>query len=214
MTARTYNPFDKLLINLDHALRTVAGVPNATERAYPAQHFPGTELKEEERRLAAALMRVNHAGEVSAQGLYQGQALTARLPEVREKMERAALEENDHLAWCEARLKELGDRVSALNPLWYAGSFAIGAAAGLAGDRWSLGFVAETENQVINHLTEHLDRLPPEDARSRAIVRQMREDEAHHGNIAVQAGGAELPRPVRLLMKLTSKIMTTVAHRV
>lgn len=214
MTARTYSPFDKLLINVDQALRTVAGVPNTTERAYPAQHIPETELKEEERRLAAALMRVNHAGEVSAQGLYQGQTLTARLPEVREKMERAAREENDHLAWCEARLKELGDRVSVLNPLWYAGSFAIGAAAGLAGDRWSLGFVAETENQVINHLTEHLDRLPPEDARSRAIVRQMREDETHHGNIAVQAGGAELPRPVRLLMKLTSKIMTTVAHRV
>lgn len=213
MDTRAYSPLDKLLINFDHALRTIAGVPITTERSYPAENFPHAELSDEERRLSAALMRVNHAGEVSAQGLYQGQALTARLPQVREKMERAALEENDHLAWCEQRLEELGSRVSVLNPLWYAGSFAIGAAAGIAGDKWSLGFVAETENQVIRHLDDHLQRLPPQDARSRTIVRQMKEDEAHHGNIALQAGGAKLPGPVKLLMKLTSKVMTTAAHR-
>jgi ubiquinone biosynthesis monooxygenase Coq7 len=157
-------------------------------------------------------MRVNHAGEVSAQALYQGQALTAKLAEVRGKMERAALEENDHLAWCERRLKELDSHTSMLNPLWYTGSFAIGALAGLAGDKWSLGFVVETERQVVKHLDEHLSRLPEQDRRSRAILEQMKEDETHHATAALNAGGAELPEPVRQLMRLTSKVMTNAAY--
>jgi len=167
-----------------------------------------------EKKHAAGLMRVNHAGEVSAQGLYSGQALTARLPDVREKMERAALEENDHLEWCERRLEELGSHKSLLNPLWYFGSFAIGAAAGIAGDKWSLGFVAETEHQVIKHLDEHLESLPEQDAKSRAVVEQMKEDEAHHATVALQHGGAELPEPVKKVMGLTSKVMTTLAYKI
>jgi ubiquinone biosynthesis monooxygenase Coq7 len=157
-------------------------------------------------------MRVNHAGEIAAQGLYQGQAATAELPEVRAAMEQAAEEENDHLAWCEARLAELGSRPSVLGPLWYAGAFAIGAGAGLVGDRWSLGFVAETERQVVRHLEEHLGMLPADDARSRAILEQMKEDELAHGSAALEAGGAELPRPVKALMGLVSKLMTRGAY--
>lgn len=158
-------------------------------------------------------MRVNHAGEIAAQGLYQGQAATARLEQVRESMERAAQEENDHLAWCEERLAELGSRPSVLNPLWYAGAFAIGATAGLVGDRWSLGFVAETERQVVRHLEDHIGRLPEGDSRSRAILEQMKTDEQHHGAVAEQAGGAKLPLPVRKLMGLVSKVMTGGAYR-
>ncbi len=161
----------------------------------------------------AGLMRVNHAGEIAAQGLYQGQAATARLEQVRESMERAAEEENDHLAWCEERLAELGSRPSILNPVWYAGAFTIGAAAGLIGDRWSLGFVAETERQVVRHLDDHLDRLPEGDSRSRAILAQMKIDEQHHGAVAENAGGAALPRPVRHLMGIVSRVMTRGAYR-
>jgi ubiquinone biosynthesis monooxygenase Coq7 len=154
------------------------------------------------------LMRINHTGEVCAQALYQGQALTAKLPEVRQSMERAAQEENDHLAWCDSRLKAPDNRKSLLNPFWYAGSFMIGAAAGLAGDKWSLGFVAETEHQVEDHLENHLKRLPPQDQKSRAVLEQMKEDEIHHATVALEAGGAELPGPIKLAMKLTSKLMT------
>jgi ubiquinone biosynthesis monooxygenase Coq7 len=157
-------------------------------------------------------MRVNHAGEVAAQGLYHGQALTARNPATRALLERAAREESDHLAWCEQRLKELNDRPSLLDPLWYAGSFAIGALAGLAGDRHSLGFVAETERQVERHLDGHLEQIPPDDARSRAIIEQMRADEREHGELARAAGGATLPRPVQDLMRATARIMTTTAR--
>ncbi len=157
-------------------------------------------------------MRVNHSGEVAAQALYQGQALTARLENVRETMADAALEEQDHLAWCEQRLRELGSRPSLLNPLWYSGSFAIGALAGLAGDRWSLGFVAETEQQVVEHLERHLGDLPGDDVRSRAIVEKMRDDEARHRDTASDAGGAVLPRPARGLMRLVSRIMTGSAY--
>ena len=213
MDTRQYSPIDHLIQHIDVGLRTLAGAPRVTERPNPAAGLPEAEMDDAARALAGSLMRVNHAGEVAAQGLYEGQALTAKLPEVREKMERAAQEENDHLAWCEQRAKELDTHVSYLNPLWYFGSLGIGAAAGLAGDKWSLGFVAETERQVIRHLDEHLSRLPEQDARSRAILEQMREDEAHHATVALEAGGAELPAPVKKLMGLTSKIMTTLAYR-
>ena len=213
MSSRSYTPTDHLIANLDQALRTVFGRPLVTERPNPAAQVDERELSDAERRSSAGMMRVNHAGEVCAQALYQGQALTAKLPDVRDRMERAAQEENDHLDWCEGRLKELGSHTSVLNPFWYAGSFAIGAAAGVAGDKWSLGFVAETERQVVRHLDGHLARLPENDARSRAIVEQMKEDEAHHATTALEAGGAELPPPIRRLMTLTSKVMTTLASR-
>jgi ubiquinone biosynthesis monooxygenase Coq7 len=209
---RNYSPLDKLFINLDTALRTVAGKPILTERPNPAEEIPETPLSDSERDLAGRLMRINHAGEVSAQGLYQGQALTAKLPEVREKMERAALEENDHLEWCERRARELGTHVSYLNPLWYGGSVAIGALAGLIGDKWSLGFVVETEHQVCRHLEEHMDRLSPEDKKTRAVLDQMHEDEARHADMAQAAGGAPFPAPVKKMMQLTSKVMTKTAY--
>jgi ubiquinone biosynthesis monooxygenase Coq7 len=171
-------------------------------------------LSEDQRREAAALMRVNHVGEVCAQALYQAQALTARTPELRAQMLQAAQEELDHLAWTQQRLHQLKDRPSLLNPLWYAGSFAIGLAAGRAGDAVSLGFVVETERQVEEHLAGHLDRLPVQDTASRAIVEQMRQDEARHGREARDAGAAALPSPVQSLMKLAAKVMTTTAHRV
>lgn len=209
---RHFSPFDQFIIQADHALRTVMGKPKLTERAYPAKDIADAELSDDERKHAAGLMRVNHSGEVSAQALYQGQALTARLTEVRESMERAALEENDHLAWTEKRLTELSSRKSFLNPIWYSGSFAIGAVAGAIGDKWSLGFVAETEHQVIKHLDNHLSRLPSHDSRSAAILRQMKEDEAHHATVALEHGGAELPWPVKKLMTAMSKVMTTSAY--
>ncbi len=198
-------------MGVDVGMRTLFGQPKITERPNPAQHATETDLSETERQLAGRLMRINHAGEVAAQGLYQGQALTARLPHIRQQMERAALEENDHLDWCEKRARELGTHVSILNPLWYTGSAAIGALAGLAGDKWSLGFVAETEKQVVKHLEEHLTQLPEHDDKSRAILEQMKEDESHHATVALEAGGAELPEPVKKLMGLTSKIMTRTA---
>ncbi len=209
---RHYSLLDKLMMNVDTGLRTVLGQPIITERPNPSDTHMESELTDQERLLAGRLMRINHAGEVSAQGLYQGQALTARLPEVRGKMERAALEENDHLEWCERRAQELGTHVSYLNPFWYAGSLAIGALAGIAGDKWSLGFVVETEHQVVKHLEEHLELLPAQDERSRAILEQMKEDEAHHATIALHAGGAALPGPVKSLMGLVSKVMTRTAY--
>lgn len=211
-SSRHYSPLDHLLMGLDIGLRTLLGQPKITERPNPAKSIPETELSATERELAGRLMRINHAGEVAAQGLYQGQALTARLPQVRQQMERAAQEENDHLDWCETRAKELGTHVSLLNPAWYSGSVAIGALAGLAGDKWSLGFVAETEKQVVRHLDEHLARLPEHDAKSRTILQQMKEDEGHHATVALEAGGAELPYPLKRLMGLTSKVMTRTAY--
>jgi ubiquinone biosynthesis monooxygenase Coq7 len=208
MSERHYNPVDHLLMNLDVGLRTVFGQPQTTERANPAKDVAESELTAAQRDLAGRLMRINHSGEVAAQGLYQGQALTARLPEVRDKMERAAQEENDHLDWCETRIKELGTHTSYLNPFWYMGSVAIGAAAGLAGDKWSLGFVAETEHQVVKHLDEHLDLVEEEDQKTRAILEQMKIDEGQHATHALHAGGAQLPTPIRKLMGLTSKVMT------
>jgi 3-demethoxyubiquinol 3-hydroxylase len=212
LRVRHYSPLDKFINQADYALRTVIGSPRITERANPANHLDDCTLSEQERRQTSGLMRVNHAGEVSAQALYQGQALTARLDSVRNSMERAALEENDHLAWTAQRLKELQSHKSFLNPLWYCGSFAIGALAGALGDKWSLGFVAETEFQVVRHLDHHLQLLPPQDARSLAILRQMKEDEAHHATIALKGGGAALPRPVKSLMAAMSKAMTTSAY--
>ncbi len=209
---RHYSPIDHLLINLDQALRTVVGTPSATERPNPANIHPDADLSAEQKQAAARLMRINHAGEVAAQALYQGQALTAQLTDVREKMQRAAQEENDHLAWCETRIKELDSHTSVLNPAWYVGSFAIGALAGLAGDKWSLGFVAETEHQVVQHLEKHLHQLPHQDARSRAILEQMQRDESHHATTALEAGGAPLPTPVKYLMQLTSQVMTRTAY--
>ncbi|MDG4553033.1 MAG: 2-polyprenyl-3-methyl-6-methoxy-1,4-benzoquinone monooxygenase [Candidatus Competibacter sp.] len=212
MTTRYYTPVDTLLVTLDQALRTVFGRPATTGRANPAAAVPPAELPPEARQQAGRLMRVNHTGEVCAQALYQGQALTARLDAVRDRMERASGEENDHLAWCEARLKELGSHPSVLNPLFYAGAFTIGALAGKAGDRWSLGFVAETERQVVQHLNTHLERLPAEDRPSQAILEQMREDEARHAADALAAGGARLPLPVRALMRGMSRVMTRTTY--
>ena len=209
---RHYSTLDHLLINTDLALRTLFGRPRITERRNPAADRMEPELREDQRRHVARLMRINHTGEVCAQALYQGQALTAKLPETRTRMERSAREENDHLAWCEERLEELGDRKSLLNPLWYAGSFAIGAAAGLAGDKWSLGFVVETERQVESHLDDHLGQIPAHDERSRAILEQMKADEVRHAQVAKAAGGADLPKPIRAAMKLTSRVMTRTVY--
>ncbi len=208
MNERDYSPADRLLVNLDQAIRTVFGKPLTTGRPNPAEGIAESELDDRERKHTARLMRINHTGEVCAQALYQGQALTARLPEVQQAMARSAQEENDHLDWCEKRIGELGDRKSLLNPLWYAGSFAIGALAGIAGDKWSLGFVVETERQVESHLDDHLNEVPANDARTRAILERMKEDEIHHADVARAAGGAPLPAPIRLAMRLTSKVMT------
>jgi len=209
---RDYSPIDRLLMHADTALRTIAGKPVVTQRDYPANEIDDCEFEADERRRVASLMRVNHSGEVSAQALYQGQALTARLGEVREKLEQAALEENDHLAWTENRLHELGDRTSYLNPIWYAGSFAIGAFAGAIGDKWNLGFLAETEQQVVRHLDKHLEKLPQQDKRSRAILEQMKTDEAKHATTALDHGAAELPTPVKKLMAAMSKVMTKTTY--
>ena len=204
---------DQLIIGFDHALRTLSGTASGA-RPNPAGAIAGTDLTPEERRNAAGLMRVNHTGEVCAQALYQAQALVARDPEVKECFAAAAREEEDHLAWTQERLSELGDRTSLANPIWYAGSFAIGLAAGLAGDRSNLGFVVETERQVEEHLSSHIDRLPAGDSRSRAIVAAMRDDEIRHGMAASVAGAHRLPLPVRALMRATAKLMTLTAYRI
>ncbi len=211
---------DTFISAADRALRALLAPP-AAGRPVPtpapaANRGPNADspaLTPDERRESAALMRVNHAGEVAAQALYHAQAMFARNAEVRDFMLQAAREETDHLAWCETRLKELGSRPSVLNPLWYAGSFGIGALAAVLGDRASLGFVAETERQVEGHLKSHLDRLPEGDLRSRAIVEAMRHDEVGHGQQAQSAGGAHLPGPVRELMRQTARVMTHTAYR-
>lgn len=209
--ARRLSPLDGLLSDLQHGLNSLrAAAPEPP--AYPAQ-APDTPLPQAQSRHAAGLMRVNHAGEVAAQALYRGQARVARNPATREQLLHAADEEQAHLDWCATRLAELGSQPSQLSPLWYAGSYAIGALAGVAGDRWSLGFVAETEKQVEEHLEGHLRTLPDQDQRSRDIVSQMQADEIRHGQQARDAGGRALPPPVRGLMKLASKFMTTTAYR-
>lgn len=210
---RHLSGLDRLLLQADRTLRTLSpGTPCHT-RSSPAQHYDEAQLSDSERRCAAGLMRVNHSGEVCAQALYQGQALTAKLPEVRTEMETAADEEIDHLAWCELRLEELDSRPSLLNPLWYSLSFALGAATGKVSDKVSLGFVAATEEQVCKHLRDHMQRLPPQDQKSRAVVEQMLEDEEKHQHIALDAGGVRFPAPIKALMSTISKAMTLTSYR-
>ena len=212
---RRLSALDRLLSKADNALRTLTPGTTRAERTMPgAGGTSHTEpADEQDRRHLAGLMRINHTGEVCAQALYQGQASTARLPHVRHAMEEAAREEEDHLAWCEARIGELGAQPSHLNPLFYAMSFSVGALAGIAGDRWSLGFVAETEHQVVRHLESHIARIPSADQRTRAILEQMRRDELKHATAAESAGGAELPPPVRSAMTLMSRVMKFTTYR-
>lgn len=212
MSKRHVTALDRLIINVDRIVRVLAGAAGGTGRETPAATAPESDLGESERRRAAALMRVNHSGEVAAQALYHGQAFTAHTEEVRQKLERAAREENDHLVWCERRVSELGSRTSILAPAWYMGAFAIGALAGASGDKWSLGFVAETERQVVAHLDGHIARLPEGDERSRTVVLQMREDEGRHATVALESGGALLPRPIPSVMKLAAKVMTESSY--
>ncbi|HEY2970261.1 MAG TPA: 2-polyprenyl-3-methyl-6-methoxy-1,4-benzoquinone monooxygenase [Casimicrobiaceae bacterium] len=203
---------DDLILGFDRALRTLSGVA-ASGRANPAAGMPEPALTPDERHHAAGLMRVNHTGEVCAQALYQAQALTARDGAIRRRLAHAAREEEEHLAWTQQRLAELNDRPSLINPLWYAGSFAIGLAAGMTGDRTNLGFVVETERQVEEHLSGHMDRLPPGDVKSRAIVAAMRDDEMRHGAAARDAGAIDLPWLARALMRGTARLMTLTAYR-
>lgn len=212
MTVRILSPFDRLLAGVEHALEAIAGSPKAT-RPSPAAAIAEARLDDAERRHAAGLMRVNHTGEVCAQALYMGQASLARTAETREHLLHAASEETDHLAWCAGRLNDLGSRPSVFNPIWYAGSYAIGAVAALAGDLVSLGFVVETEHQVEAHLADHLERLPAQDERSRLVLTKMQADEARHALEAEQRGGAGLPFPLPQLMYASSAVMKAVAYR-
>lgn len=204
---------DHLIIEFDKGLRTLLSEAHSV-RSAPDVNVVDAVLSDAEKKCAAALMRVNHSGEICAQALYQGQALTARDPVVQQKLQQAAQEETEHLAWTAKRVYELGGHLSALNVFWYTGSLAMGAAVGLLGDKWNLGFLAETEKQVGAHLQSHLGKLPPQDEKSRAIVAQMYQDEISHADMAVQLGGAELPLPVQLAMKLNAKLMTTVTYRI
>lgn len=213
MNSRHYSLLDRLLTQADQSLRTLVPGAAQAQRPSPAAQLANVPMDDEERRHIAGLMRINHTGEVCAQALYQGQALTAKLPDVREKMEHAAAEEIDHLAWCEQRLRELNSQPSVFNPLFYGLSFGIGAAAGLISDRVSLGFVAATEQLVERHLDDHLAQLPEEDIKSRAILEQMREDEIEHGNQALDAGGVVFPPPIKAAMVLLSKVMTKATYR-
>ncbi|SFW74648.1 2-polyprenyl-3-methyl-6-methoxy-1,4-benzoquinone monooxygenase [Luteibacter sp. UNCMF366Tsu5.1] len=213
MSVRTLSPFDRLLAGLERAMEAVAGSPEAMRKS-PGDEVPDAPLNDAERRHAAGLMRINHVGEVCAQALYVGQAALARTEETRQHLMHAAQEETDHLAWCAERLKQLDSRPSLLNPLWYAGSYAIGVVAAAVGDPISLGFVVETERQVEAHLADHIERLPPQDDRSRAILRQMQTDEVRHAVAAQARGGIDLPWPIPRLMKAASAVMKTVAYRI
>ncbi len=219
---RNYSRTDQLIIGIARLLDAATSSSTSNPAAASTREFPAQShnddssnddaLSDAERRRAGRYMRVNHVGEVCAQALYHSQALTAADRRISAQMRHAAAEENDHLAWCEQRIQELGARKSLLNPLWRVGAFAIGSAAGIAGDRWSLGFVAETERQVVKHLENHLGLLPQNDTRSRAVVAQMKEDEHRHAEAAVQAGAAELPPPIKGLMRLAAKMMTSTAY--
>ena len=213
-TQRHLSPADRLLLQADSALRTLLPLSAHPSRPSPAQNSEDTQFSDKETAHIAGLMRINHTGEVCAQALYQGQALTAKLPHVREAMEHAAEEEIDHLAWCEQRIRQLDSHPSVLNPLFYGMSFGIGAAAGLISDKVSLGFVAATEDQVCKHLNEHLEQLPPEDEKSRAILEQMRIDEEQHAESALNAGGFRFPAPVKFGMSLMAKVMTKSTYRI
>lgn len=211
--SRRLSPLDHLIVSLDRGLRTIAAAATSAG-PHPDDDVAEADLSDAERHLSGALMRVNHTGEVCAQALYQGQALTARDGHVRALLEAAAREETDHLAWTERRIDETGSHRSVLNPLFYAGSFALGALSGLAGDRWNLGFLAETERQVEGHIEGHLGRLPAADAKSRAILERMRQDEARHARTALHNGGEPFPAPLKVAMKLASRVMTSTAFRI
>jgi 3-demethoxyubiquinol 3-hydroxylase len=208
------HPIDGFIIEFDRALRSIVGATPMRRSVPESSTMSESELSVEEKKHAAGLMRVNHVGEVCAQALYQSQKLHAKSDDLKNKLEHAAIEEEDHLAWCERRLEELDSRPSLLNPIWYAGSFVLGSIAGLAGDKISLGFVAETEKQVEHHLDDHLKELPSNDHRSRAIVAQMRADEIAHGQMAIQEGGVELPSAIQRIMKTMAKVMTVTAYRI
>lgn len=208
---RQFTGVDKLIHSFDQALRSLVPGTTSAQRTNPAENTD-SQLAVSDARHVAGLMRVNHSGEVCAQALYHGQAMTAKLPNVRREMEQAAIEEQDHLAWCEDRLKELESHTSLLNPVWYGLSFGMGAIAGIAGDKYSLGFVAETERQVSLHLQHHISQLPPHDERSRCILEQMNEDELHHRDTALAAGGVDLPLPVKIAMTGISKLMTKTSY--
>jgi ubiquinone biosynthesis monooxygenase Coq7 len=214
MRERNLSIIDRLISQADQALQTVFGEPVGSDRENPAGQLRDGDLSATDKATSLCLMRVNHAGEVCAQALYQGQALTAKQEATRTQMKQAATEENDHLVWCRHRIRELGGHTSLLNPVWYTGSLALGAASGLIGDKWSLGFLAETEHQVVRHLEGHLQRLPASDNKSRAILEQMKEDEARHQTTALSAGGVELPTVVKKLMTLASRVMTVTAYRI
>jgi ubiquinone biosynthesis monooxygenase Coq7 len=211
---RHYSKVDEFCLSIDQALRAVFGNATTTDRKYPADNLPESDLTPDQKKHSAALMRINHAGEVCAQALYHGQGLVSRHQEVREKMQQAAIEEGDHLAWCSRRLTELGSHTSYLNPFWYMGSFVIGLSAGLVGDKWSLGFLAETENQVVEHLNHHLGQLSNQDGKSYKILQQMQIDEAEHRDSAIKAGAITLPTVIKKLMALTSKIMVKTSYRI
>lgn len=209
---RHYSIIDQLCLGFDQALRSVSDCPKTTGRVYPAVNEPEPDLTPAERKQSAAFMRINHAGEVSAQALYHGQGIASRSKAIQQKMQEAANEEGDHLAWCRKRLLELGSHTSYLNPFWYAGSFTLGLTAGLIGDKWSLGFLAETEHQVVLHLEKHLRELPAKDKKSIKILEQMRLDEAEHRDEAKKAGAAELPEPIKQLMRFMSNAMVKASY--
>lgn len=209
---RHYTFFDRICLGIDQAMRALADNPKTSGVPHPAKGVDENPLNESERKHAAALMRINHAGEICAQALYHGQGVISRSKELQEKMQQAAVEEGDHLAWCKKRLDELGSHTSYLNPLWYAGSFCIGMAAGMIGDKWSLGFVAETERQVITHLEGHLKLLPQQDQRSYKILARMEKDEARHRDEAIIAGAHELPSIIKKMMAMTSKVMVKASY--
>jgi ubiquinone biosynthesis monooxygenase Coq7 len=214
MRQRRLSLIDRLITEADSVLRTITNTGHTAARPSPSEGHDDSEFSEKERQHVAGLMRVNHTGEVCAQALYQGQALTAKLPTVREEMQQAAEEEVDHLIWCEQRLQELDSQPSVLNPAWYGLSFALGAVAGAIGDKVSLGFVAATEERVCDHLRDHLKSLPEDDRKSRLIVQKMLEDEQRHGDKALEAGGADFPQPVKDAMTVVSKVMTKSSYRV
>lgn len=211
-STRQYSFFDKLCLSVDQAVRALSHNVVTTGEPYPAKKTQEADLSDQERKHVAGLMRVNHAGEVCAQALYHGQGMVSRSSEVQEKMQQAAMEEGDHLYWCQQRIEELGSHTSYLNPLWYGGSFCIGMVAGMVGDDWSLGFVAETERQVIKHLRGHLETLPEQDKRSQVILKRMEQDEAKHRDEAVASGARELPSAVKAVMGVVSKVMVKSAY--
>ncbi len=210
--SRHYSRLDNVLIQAEQGMRTLFSPQRKGQRDNPAKTHADSQLNQTQQRDVAGMMRINHTGEVCAQALYQGQALTARDKQLQEKLHQAADEENDHLDWCQARLDELDSRTSYLNPLWYIGSLSIGALAGIAGDKWSLGFLAETEHQVVRHLESHLRRIPKNDDKSRAILEQMRDDENQHATLAINNGAAELPWGFKKLMQATAKLMTKTTY--